>query len=237
MNKKYLFFSLVVLLSLILTACGGTAVAPAPEPTTEPAPIQEEAPAKTTAGGTRTFVVDPSASQASYTVNEEFFVDALRKLGIEAGKRVVVGTTPGVTGEIQLNFDSPDLMQSAQFTVDMSGLKTDQDRRDEWLGDNAIEYNAFPKATFTATSVSGLPETINEGEDVNFQLTGDLTVRDVTKSVTFDVTAVLTGDTLQGTATLPLNMTDFGITPPDFANTLTVGDAFTIQIDLTARES
>ena len=114
-------------------------------------------------------------------------------------------------------------------------FRSDQDRRDNWLGDNAIETSIFPQSTFVMTSVSGLPESIAEGAEVNFQMTGDLTVRDVTNSVTFDVTAVLTGDTIQGTATLPLNMTDFGITPPDFANTLTVANAFTIEVELVAR--
>lgn len=229
-------FSVLILLSLILAACGGTAVTPpAPTPTTEPAPVQEAAPSEASAG-TRTFIVDPTQSQASYIVNEEFFADALGKLGIAAGKKVVIGTTPGVTGEIQLNFDNPELVEAAQFTVDMSGLKTDQDRRDEWLGDNAIEYNAFPQATFVMNSVSGLPDNIAEGTELTFQLIGDLTVRDVTQSVTFDVTAVLTNDTIQGTATLPINMTDFNVTPPDFANTLTVADAFTIEVTLLARE-
>lgn len=227
--KKIL--GLVVLLSLILAACGGTAVAPTPLPPTAE-PIQEEAPAATTG---QTFVVDSAASQASYIVDEEFFADALSKLGIEAGKTVVTATTSGVTGEIQLDLDAAEPVQAAQFTVDMTGLATDQDRRDEWLGDNAIEYNAFPQATFVATSAAGLPENVTEGEEVSFQLTGDLTVRNVTKSVTFDVTAVLTSDTIQGTATLPLNMTDFGISPPSFANTLTVADPFTIQVELVAR--
>ena len=236
MNKNRTLLIMTVFLSLVIVACGGTAVAPAPDPTTQPAPVQEESPAETTADGVRTFVVDPAESQASYIVNEEFFADALSKLGIEVGKKVVVGTTPGVTGQFQLNEANPELVEAAQFVVDMTGLTTDQDRRDEWLGDNAIESNLFPQTTFTATSASGLPDSITEGEEVSFQLTGDLTVRDVTKSVTFEVTAVLTGDTIQGTATLPLNMTDFGITPPDFANTLTVADAFTIEVELTARE-
>lgn len=240
MNTKHLFSLLLLLLiALLPAACGGTAAAPTAEP--EPA-AEEEAPAAAESdaaptGGTQTFVVVTEESQASYIVNEEFFADALEKLGIAAGEKVVVGTTPDVSGEIQLNFDGADLVEAAQFTVDMTGLSTDQSRRDEWLQDNAIETSAFPQATFTATSFSGLPETYTEGEAVNFQMTGDLTVRDVTNSVTFDVTAVHSGDTLSGTATLDLQMSDFGITPPDFVNTLTVADAFTIEVDITARRS
>ncbi len=232
-NKTRLIFGLVTALTMLLAACGGTKTAPTPPPATT-ASEPEEAP---TAEGSRKFVIDPAESQASYIVNEEFFAGALDKLGIEAGQKVVVGTTPGVTGYIQINPNKPDLLEAAQVTVDMAGLKTDQNRRDEWLREHAIESDFFPEAVFTAVSATGLPETITEGETVAFQLNGDLTVRDVTKNVTFEVTAVLTGDTLQGTATLPLNMTDFGIDPPSFANTLTVADAFTIEVTLTAREN
>jgi len=235
-DKIRVLFTLVLLM-IVSAACGGTAVSPTPTPTTPPQPVPEEAPANAGTGSIRTFVLVSPDSQASYIVNEEFFAEALTKLGITAGKRVVVGSTSGITGEIQLDFDTPELVQAAQFTVDMSSLATDQNRRDEWLTENAIETGVFPQATFIATSASGLPQTINEGEEIHFQLIGDLTVRDVTNSVTFDVTAVLSNDTIKGTATLPLQMTDFGITPPDFVNTLTVANAFTIEINLLARES
>lgn len=234
-TKQTLILVVVLLLMGLLAACGGGA-----EPTAVPATIAPEPAAEsvseTAPAGVRTFVVVSEESQASYIVDEEFLSQALSKLGIEAGKKVVVGTTSGVSGEIQLNLDGAEPVESAQFSVDMTGLKTDQDRRDNWLKDNAIETSAFPQTTFTATSVTGLPESINEGEEISFQLVGDLTVRDVTKSVTFAVTAVLTGDTLKGTAVLPLKISDFGIAPPDFANTLKVADDFRIEVVLTARE-
>ncbi len=245
MNKKRLYLIGMMVLMMVLAACGGTAVSPTAAPEPEPEPAQEEVTAEPetepesaepAAGGARTFVVDSAASQASYIVNEEFFSEALTKLGIEAGKTVVIGTTPGVTGEIQIDLDAPDIVQAAQFTVDMTGLATDQNRRDNWLTENAIATGIFPEATFVATSASGLPDTVTEGEEISFDLTGDLTVRDVTNSVTFVVTAVLSANAIEGTATLPLKMTDFGITPPDFANTLTVADDFTIEVALTANE-
>ena len=87
-----------------------------------------------------------------------------------------------------------------------------------------------------ATSISGLPDSYTPGSELSFELNGDLTVRDVTKPVTFAVTAVLNGDTLTGKATLPTRMTDYGIEPPNFANTLTVADEFVIEVDITAKE-
>lgn len=241
MHKQlFLNFLLVTALALLLAACGGTAdsarTGAAPTTAAESAPAGEGRTFTLGAAAdvSQTFVVT-AASQASYMVNEEFLVDALSKLGIAAGRAVVVGTTPGVTGEIRLNFGRPDLVEAAQFTVDMTGLRTDQNRRDNWLRDNAIQTARFPEATFVATAVSGLPATYTEGEEISFQLTGDLTVRDVTNQVTFDVVAALAGNTLRGTATLPLQMTDFGIQPPDFANTLTVANSFSIEVVIVAQ--
>ena len=241
-TKQTLFLITALLLAIFLTASGSTAESEPPANTETESATSEPAAEPATDGGaslsgTHTFVVDSGASQASFIVNEEFFADALDKLGIEAGKRIVTGTTPGVSGEIQLDFDSADPLQNAQFTVDMAGLQTDQSQRDEWLQDNALQYNAFPESTFTATSITGLPATIQEGEEVSFQLNGDLTVRDVTNNVTWDVTAVINNNTLTGTAVLNLNISDFGIAPPDFANTLTVSDPFTIEINLAAQEN
>jgi polyisoprenoid-binding protein YceI len=61
-------------------------------------------------------------------------------------------------------------------------------------------------------------------------------VRDITKPVTFDVTAKLQDGTIEGVATGRLLMSDFGIKPPSFFNTLTVADEFGLEIEITARE-
>ncbi len=240
MNKRGWLPMALIALTLFLVACGGGNQQAAPGSAAPTTAVQTNSNGRTFTIGaeadqTQTFIVT-SDSRASYVVDEEFFADALTKLGINAGKQVIVGTTPGVTGEIQLNFGKEALLERAQFTVDMTGLRTDQDRRDSWLRDNALQTARFPQATFVATAVSGLPATYTEGEEVSFQLSGDLTIRNVTLPVTFDVTASLSGNTLRGTAVLPLTMSSFGITPPDFANTLTVADAFSIRVELVAQQ-
>jgi polyisoprenoid-binding protein YceI len=64
-----------------------------------------------------------------------------------------------------------------------------------------------------------------------------LTVREITQPVTFDVNAKLAGDTLSGTATTRLKMSDFGIEQLNFINTLTVADEFGIEVAFVAKES
>lgn len=221
-----------VLTITLLTACGSST-----EPVATPTSAPAAQPQQPVAEGARRFVVVPAESRAAYIVSEEFFAGALAKLGIEAGLKEVTGSTNEVTGELQLKLDDPqNALVSGEFTVNLPTLKTDQDRRDGWIRDNALESNKFPLAKFVATSITNAPANYTDGAEVTFQLLGDLTVRDITQPVTFDVTATLTGDTIKGVATTAMKISSFGFDPPNFANTLTVADDFTIQVELTAKE-
>jgi polyisoprenoid-binding protein YceI len=222
---------LLVLVGLMLAACGG-AVAPAAAPTS---------PSQATAGpapdGFRTFAIVPAESKASYIVDEEFFADALQKYNIAAGQVKTIGSTQEIAGQLQLdleNLSSP--LGDNRFTVQINTLSSDQPLRDGWVRRNGPKLNDYPTAEFVATGIEGAPASYTEGQEVQFKLPGNLTMRNITRPVTFDVTAALQGDTVIGKATARARLSDFGIDPPNFANTLVVGDEFTIEVDFTARE-
>jgi polyisoprenoid-binding protein YceI len=246
-SRTMRMFPLALLAALVLAACGGTQEAPATATAAATAAATEAAPASATeaapeaaaAGpisGQRTFVIVPEQSKASYIVDESFFGGALAKYGIAAGNNKTTGGTQQITGQLQLNLDDLSAaLGDNSFTVQLNTLASDQDRRDQWIRDNGPTFNQFPDATFVAKSIEGAPSAYDNGQEVGFKLSGDLTVRNITKPVTFDVNAKLAGDTLSGTATTSVKLTDFGIEPPNFANTLTVEDEFTIQVDFVAK--
>lgn len=258
-------FVAAILVALLLTACApgaapvasdpppaaaqeaadDTASAPAEEPqpeaeATEP-PAEEpddaaDDPAEAPSG-TRVFVIVPEESTASYIADEEFFGDALPKYGIPIGTQDTVGSTQAIEGQFTLNWDdlsSP--LGENEFRVDLSTLTSDQRLRDEWLRDNGPEFATYPDAIFVAERLENAPTTYTEGEEVTFQMVGQLTVHDVTQPTTFDVTASLNGDTVTGVAETTILLTDFGIEPPDFLNTLTVQNEMGIRVEFTARE-
>ena len=187
--------------------------------------------------GLHTYTIVPSASNAAYLVDEEFFSGALAKLGIEAGLVDVIGRTQEFEGQFNINFDDLSALEgNNQFSVKLNTLTTDQSRRDNWIRNNGPQFDTYPLAEFTATGLEGPPESYIEGDEVQFKLLGDLTIREVTQPVTFDVTAKVEGDTVTGVATADLQMTDFGIDPPSFANTLSVANEFQVRVDFTAQE-
>jgi polyisoprenoid-binding protein YceI len=241
---------------MLLAACGPSPAAapPASEPTAAPqateAPAAEEAEAPTEQAnaeesanggdlptGLRTYVIVPEESSASYIAEEEFFGLALGKYGIPEGLVDTVGTTSAIEGQFQLNWDdlSAPLGENT-FTVDLSTLESNQRLRDSWIRENGPEFATYPDATFVAERLEGAPESYTMGEEVTFQMVGQLTIRESTQPATFDVTAKLEDGTVTGTATAALKLTSFGIEPPDFANTLTVADDFQIRVEFTARE-
>ncbi|MCK9423393.1 MAG: YceI family protein [Bacteroidales bacterium] len=68
------------------------------------------------------------------------------------------------------------------FAVDVNSINTDNEMRDKHLkSDDFFNAEKFPKMTFKSV-------TFKETGEKQYELTGDLTIRDVTKRVKFQVT-------------------------------------------------
>ena len=100
---------------------------------------------------------------------------------------------------------------SAEFTIQVASLDTDNEKRDTHLKSSdffAVEEN--PTITFKSKKVSAV-------KDGRFQITGDMTMRGVTKEVTFDcelhgvVTGPMGGTRAGFSAETTINRHDFGV--------------------------
>ncbi len=89
---------------------------------------------------------------------------------------------PGQFGELEgsahLDGDDPS-KSSAQLTIAAKSIQTRNQRRDEALRKKFLDTDNHPTITFTSTKV-------RQAGDTNFTVTGDLTIRGVTKPVTMD---------------------------------------------------
>jgi polyisoprenoid-binding protein YceI len=206
--------------------------APAPSPNTEPAMTTEPAgveATQTSAGAqARTFRIIPEQTEARYEVQEQF-------LNRDLPSRAV-GKTNAVEGEFQFALGRQPTGKVTRITVDLRTLTSDEGRRDNRLRSQWLESDTYPYAEFTSTEVQDIPQNYVEGQEVSFKLAGDMTIRDIAKPVTFDVKGKLEGDTVTGTATTQIKMTDFSFDPPAIAGMLTVEDDVTIVVDFTAKE-
>jgi polyisoprenoid-binding protein YceI len=124
---------------------------------------------------------------------------------------------------------------SVNATVQMASISTGDDGRDQHLRTNDFfDVENFPTMTFASTGVTG------SGSD--YEVTGDLTIKGVTKSVTFDLEVGGLqqdpwGNTKAGfTMTGSILRKDFGMEYNAILESggVMVGDKVTIEIDVEA---
>jgi polyisoprenoid-binding protein YceI len=242
-------FTLLLLTILVLTGC--TSAAPtteAPSATgTNPAPTaaatapaaSESTPAAASEAdptqgsalpstGAVTYRLVPGETQVTYEVGETFFNENNRF-------NVAEGSTQEVAGEIQVDLANPQNSQVGTLTADISLFTSDSSRRDQAIRDRFLESRRFPTATFTPTEILGLPATYTPGEEIQFTVVGDATIRDVTLPVTFEVTARATPEELRGTAETTFLMSEFGFGPILMAGILGTEDEVKIRVSFLAR--
>jgi polyisoprenoid-binding protein YceI len=165
------------------------------------------------------YTVGPG-SQAGYRVGE-----------LLSGQRIdAVGRTPDVTGSVQL---ADTKVTAGEITVDLRTVTSDQSRRDDYFTANIMETTQYPNAVFTLTQPVDLGAEFASGAPVTVDATGTLTVKDVTRKVTFPLTALRDGDTIDVSGSVPVTFTDFGIEPPNFGNVVRVDPTGQIEFLLT----
>jgi len=177
--------------------------------------------------GSTLFTIDSSASKASFTIDEELF----------GNPNTVVGETDKVAGQILVNTQDPSKSQVGEIRIDVSTLVTDNDLRNRTLQGRILQTDtpANQYATFVAKSITGLPESIAVGQQVSFKITGDLTIHQVTKSLTFDATVKAVSDKqITGTASTTVKYSDFGISVPDVPSVTGLGDTVKLALEFTA---
>jgi polyisoprenoid-binding protein YceI len=124
-----------------------------------------------------------------------------------------VGRTSDVTGTMTIDGTT---LTAAAFEVDLTTVTSDQSRRDGQFQGRIMDTATFPTASFTLTAPVELGDVPAAGEKATVTVTGDLTVRDVTKSVTFDLEATRTADGIAVNGSIPVVFADYGINEPSF---------------------
>lgn len=173
-------------------------------PTATEAPVATEGPAATEASATDG--VDgvwniSTDSTLGYRVSE-----VLGGVDTEGA-----GRTNQVTGTLTIEGTAA---TAAEFTVQMATITSDSDRRDGQFNDRIMSTSEFPTSTFVLTAPIDFGTVPAEGEPITATATGDLTLRGVTNSVTFEVTAQLEGGRIGVLGTIPILFSDYSIPDP-----------------------
>ena len=194
------------------------------EATTEPTPTEPPA-TETPVPTLFLFAIVQDESEVRFNIDEV----------LRGNPKTVVGVTNQVAGEILFDPSDAAAAQIGTILVNARTLVTDDNRRNRAIGNQILDTGPFEFISFTPTSISGLPSSVEPGDSVNFQITGDLTIRDVTNEEMFEATVVFVSEErLEGRASAIVIKEDYGLIIPNVPFVANVGEEVLLEIDFVA---
>jgi polyisoprenoid-binding protein YceI len=168
----------------------------------------------------------PDKSEARYVVQEQLVGNDLPNQAI--------GRTNAVSGQIVGKMDGTLDPAASQFVVDVRTLRSDVGMRDNFIQGTPLDTRNYPNVTFVPTSAPGLPLLVPESGAATFQLIGDLTIRDVTKPVTWEASCELMNGQTEGLckANTSFTFADFSLEQPRVGRVLSIEDNIRLEVDL-----
>ncbi|MCC6797547.1 MAG: YceI family protein [Candidatus Hydrogenedentes bacterium] len=239
--KRFTSFALAstLIFAGLLAGCGKTEAPAAPTPTTpppaptvEPATTAPAAPATTPTGEMKT--VEPAATAATGTAPAagKAVYELSPDTTITWAATVPIGTRTGgwtdFKGTVEIENGTFETAKIAA-EVQMKSVFADANEIKEKMLGKEHFFNPidFPTSSFKSTGV--------KKTDKGYDVTGDLTVRDKTKSITLPVTDVkIEGKTLTCKATVKLNRHDFGIEYNSAIGDYAINDMCDLVLDVIA---
>jgi polyisoprenoid-binding protein YceI len=180
-------------------------------------------PVSNTAGSGQSYIVAPDGNEARYRVREQL-------AGFDLPKDAI-GATKDIKGRIVIGPDGKVVKESSKLTIELSTLKSDQSRRDNFLRRSTLETSKYPQAELVPVALEGLLMPIAPGSSQTFSVRGDLTVHGATHPTTWQVTARAEGNGIVGTATTAFTFKDFGLEQPRVPVVLSVADTIRLEYD------
>ncbi len=214
--------------SLMLSGCG-LVLSPSAEtddaPTVLDSAEMPQLAAETLSDDITVYRIDSDASVVRFELDEE----------LRGEPKTVVGETNLVAGEVGLNWQDVDSAVVSPIQIDARGFETDDPFRNRAIANQILQTTRFEFVTFVPSDVAGLPDTIATGDTVDFDITGELTIRDTTMPVTFAVTASAeTPQRLAGSASATIQREDFDLWIPAATGVAEVEDEVELTIEFVA---
>lgn len=204
------------------------------QPETTPPAGPAEAPASRPAVAT----TDTPAESGSATASDEApsagtqtFIISMDESSIGWAASVPIGTRRGgwavFDGTIEVDLQDFTTAK-VDLTIDMKSAYSDAEELTHKLNgeENFFNVSTYPTSKFKSTSVKKTSS--------GYEITGDLTVRDVTKSVTFPATVTLENGRLLAKSEFKMNRKDFGVTYQSTFGDYIINDIVTVMLDVVA---
>ncbi|WP_419928928.1 YceI family protein [Candidatus Poriferisocius sp.] len=207
------------------------------EPTTAPTPAAAQTAAEPEAqpaegvaaeGVEGEWVINTSAAEFDYDESSGTFVGfRVEEELASIGSTTAVGRTPLVGGSLTIDGET---VTSVTVEADMTGIITDDSRRDRAI-QSALSTGSFPMAIFTLTEPIDLGDDPGSGP-ITTTAIGELTVKDITRTVEIALEAQLVDDTVVVVGSAEVVFADYEVTVPRVPIVLSAEDHGTVELQL-----
>jgi len=168
------------------------------------------------------YIVAPDGNEARYRVREQLLHHDL--------PNDAVGKTTAITGSVIVATNGAVDTLASKITIDVTSLKSDQERRDRYLQRATLETGQYPTVTFVPTSVTGAKLPL-EGTEQSFDVGGELTVHGVTRPTVWHVKAKSSGNDVTGSGWTQFTFADVKLAQPHLPFLLSVADTIKLEYD------
>lgn len=150
----------------------------------------------------------------------------------------VIGITKQVGGDVIVNFADPPASQLGEIAINARTFKTDTEFRDQSIRGQILQTsqaeNEFIR--FAPTELLSMAtDPVSVGETVVFDVVGDLTIKGVTNTVTFNVSVTIESeDRISGTASTQILYPDYDISIQAPAQVSNIEEDVILELDFVA---
>ena len=145
-----------------------------------------------------------------------------------------MGETKVTKGRLVFNESGNIIPGESIIIVDLKNLKSDSNKRDDYIKKSALESNKYPEAIFVPDTIEGLDWPFPTIGDHTFKMFGDMTVHGVIKPVEWLVQTSVVDDIVNGTAVTKFDFSYFDIEKPNLGFILILDDELRIELEFTA---
>ena len=167
-------------------------------------------------------VLAPTGNAARYRVREQLVGHDL--------PNDAVGETQKLTGAISIDSNGKIIRDASKFTVDAGSFVSDKNRRDGFVRGRLLEADEYPTIVFVPTTVTGVSLPLPTSGSRDITMTGDLTVRGVTRPTTWKGTVQFNSAGVGGSASTSFTFDDMQLEQPRVPVLLSVADTIKLEI-------
>lgn len=168
-----------------------------------------------------------NSTQAGYTFFEKLPAESKSTSGRTDNRE-----QDNVHGELTVENET---LTAGKVEVDVASIESDNQKRDNNVRADILHTEEFPKADFTLTKPVDVSNVPADGSVAAIEVTGDLTLHGVTKSVTTELKVLRTGESIIVQGNVPVKRSDFKLETGQFVAAV-IEDEGTIDLLLVFQQ-